>query len=272
MAFPCSMLILLQRMMCLTGLSVCVLTGSLRAEGESLSATEMAAKLGKVVEDGDSATRLRLNILPAGGGEKEVLQVQVKARRTSEKTDVLYQVLWPKDSKGRAFLIQQEGEAAPKGVAYTPPKTLVPLNESKMKDSLLGSNLAYQDVIENFFRWKNQSVTGKETVDRVECVILESKPGSKDSTPYSKVKSWIDPRRLVALRVEKYDASGKLARKIETTRVAKESGNYIPASMVVSRPGGKAVTEIEGSNIRHDVKFKDKDFTTSSLNDFRLPR
>jgi len=266
------MLCFLQRLTCLIGLSVFFLADSVRAEGEALSAADLAAHLGKVVEDGDSAIRLRLNIEPAGGGEKVVLQVQVKARRTAGKTEVLYQVLWPKDSKGRAFLIQQEGGGAPKGVTYTPPKTLIPLNKSKMKDSLLGSDLAYQDVVENFFRWDKQSLTGKETIDRVECVILESKPGSKDSTPYSKVRSWIDPRRLVALRVEKYDASGKLARKIDTTRVAKDSGNYIPASMVVRRPDGGTVTEIEGSNIRHDVKFKDKDFTTSSLNDFRLPR
>lgn len=242
-------------------------------EAEALPAADLAARLGEVVEDGDSATRLRLNIVPSGGGEKIVLQVQVKARRTADKTEVLYQVLWPKASKGQAFLIQQDHGRAPKGVAYEPStKKVTSLSQAKMKDALLGSGLAYQDVIENFFRWEEQEITGKETVDRVECVILESKPGAKDLTPYSKVRSWIDPRRLVALRVEKYDASGKLARKIDTTRVTKDSGHYIPASLVIHRPDSNTVTEIEGSNIRHDVKFSDKDFTTSALNDFRLPR
>ncbi len=243
------------------------------AEDKSLSATDMAAQLSKVVQDGDSATRMRLKIEPSGGGEKIILQVQVKARRTSKKTQVLYQVLWPKTQKGQAFLIEQELGGALKGVAYdASTKTVTTLSKDKMKGSLLGSDLAYQDVVEDFFRWQQQAITGKETVDRVECVILESKPGAKDSTPYSKVKSWIDPRRLVALRVEKYGANGKLERKIETTRVAKDSGNYIPASLIIRRPDGGTMTEIEGSNIRHDVKYKDKDFTTSALNDFRLPR
>ena len=248
-------------------------TMSAVAEEKALSATELAARLGEVVEDGDSATRLRLTIAPAGGGEKIIFQVQVKARRTSDKTDVLYQVLWPKVSKGQAFLIQQDRGGTPKGVAYdSATKKVTTLSESKMKDSLPNSDLAYQDVVENFFRWEEQKITGTEEVDRVECVILESKPGSKDLTPYSKVRTWIDPRRLVALRVEKYDASGKLARKIDTTRVTKDSGNYIPASLVVRRADGSTVTEIEGSNIRHDVKYEDKDFTTAALNDFRLPR
>lgn len=263
-----------QRMICLVGLGVFCIVISAGAEGESPSAADLAARLSGVVEDGESATRLRFNIKPANGGEKVVLQIQVKARRSAKKTDVLYQVLWPKTRKGQAFLIQQEGGGAPKGVAYDASKKKVsPLGKAQMKDALLGSDLAYQDVVENFFRWQNQSLAGKETIDRVECLILESKPGSKDSTPYSKVKSWIDLDRLVALRVEKYDASGKLARKIDTTRVAKDDDKrYIPASLVVRRPDGSTVTEIEGSNIRHDVKFADKDFTTSSLNDFRIPR
>jgi len=243
------------------------------AEEAELSAEDLAAKLGELFEDGDSATRLRLKIQPAAGGEEIVLQIQVKARRTAERTEVVYQVLWPKDRKGQAFLIQRDRGSAPKGVAYSPPKTITTLTKARMKDSLLGSDLAYQDVVENFFSWEKHSLTGKETLDRVECIILESKPGAKDSTLYSKVRSWIDPDKLVVRRVEKYDASGKLARKIDTARVARDdSKRYIPASLVIRRPDGSTVTEIEGSNIRHDVKFKDKDFTTSALNDFRIPR
>lgn len=240
---------------------------------ETLSAGDLAAQLSEAVEDGDSATRLRLKIEPSEGEGEAVMQIQVKARRSAGKTEIMYQVLWPKDRKGRAFLIQREGKGAAKGVVYTPPKTLVQLNGAKMKDPVFGSDLAYQDIVENFFNWEKQQLTGKETVDRAECVILESKPGPKDSTPYGKVRSWIDPSRLVALRVEKYDTSGKLVRTIETTRVFKDERKlYIPASMLVRRSDGGTVTEVEGSNIRRDVKFKDQDFTTKALNDYRLPR
>ncbi|MFV1994192.1 MAG: outer membrane lipoprotein-sorting protein, partial [Verrucomicrobiales bacterium] len=177
---------------------------------ETVSATDVAARLATAVTDGDSATRLRLKIEAAQGGDPTVLQVQVKARRVAGKSEVVYQVLWPKDRKGQAFLIQQEGNRAPTGFVYSPPKTLTTLTAARMKESVFGSDLAYQDVVENFFRWEKQGFSGKETVDRVECLILESRPGSKDSTSYGMVRSWIDLRRLVALRVEKYDSAGKL--------------------------------------------------------------
>lgn len=240
---------------------------------EALSAKDLAARLSGAVEDGESATRLRMKITPTQGEGETVVQVQVKARRSAAKTEIMYQVLWPKDSKGRAFLVQRAGGGKASGVAYTPPKTLDQLAGAEMNESVFGSDLAYQDIVENFFKWDQQQLAGKETVDRTECVILESKPGSGDATPYGKVRSWIDPQKLVVMKVEKYDPSGKLVRTIETTRVYKDERRiYIPASLLVRRAGSGTVTEIEGSNIRRDVKFKDQDFTTKALNDFRLPR
>ncbi|MFV1994191.1 MAG: outer membrane lipoprotein-sorting protein, partial [Verrucomicrobiales bacterium] len=101
----------------------------------------------------------------------------------------------------------------------------------------------------------------------------ESKPGSKDPSPYGMVRSWIDPRKMVAMRVEKFNKSGRLARRIDTTRVYKDDRKqYIPASLDVRRSGGASVTEIEGSNIRHDVTYTDWDFTAKALNDYRVPR
>jgi len=38
------------------------------------------------------------------------------------------------------------------------------------------------------------------------------------------VRSWIDVRRLLPLRVEKYASSGQLLRRIDTTRVVANAG------------------------------------------------
>ncbi len=64
----------------------------------------------------------------------------------------------------------------------------------------------------------------------------------------ARVRSWIDVKRLVPLRVEKYFESGQLARRIDTTRVAKDDTDRpVAASLMVRRPGQDSVTEIEGS-------------------------
>ena len=63
------------------------------------------------------------------------------------------------------------------------------------------------------------------------CVILESTPDKGEPSIYGSVRSWIDPRRLVPLRVEKYLPSGQLARRIETTRVVTDDkGRSIPGN------------------------------------------
>ena len=48
------------------------------------------------------------------------------------------------------------------------------------------------------------------------------------------MRSWIDTRRFVPLRVEKYLSSGLLARRIDTIRVANDDeGRPIPANLTV---------------------------------------
>jgi hypothetical protein len=248
---------------CLALLGLFLLTVDAKAQGEAASAADLAGKLAAAVEDGDSTTRLRLKIEPVSGGGDTVLQVQIKARRSQGSTLVFYQIFWPKERNSESFLLRQENGKSPEGYMFTPPQTMTTLGKANMSDAVFGSDLSYQDVVENFFRWQNQELAGQETVDRVDCVILDSKPGSGDSTPYSRVRSWIDTRRMVTLRVEKYDASGNVARRITTTRVTRDdSGRNVPSMLVVQRPGSATETEVEGSNLRHDVTLTDEDFPT----------
>ncbi|HEX4665826.1 MAG TPA: outer membrane lipoprotein-sorting protein, partial [Chthoniobacterales bacterium] len=101
---------------------------------------------------------------------------------------------------------------------------------------------------------------------RVNCQILESKPDSSSESIYGKVRSWIDPARLVPLRIEKYAPSGELIRRIETTRVARDDRhNSIPAGLTVRGPRQNSVTEFNGASIKHDVNFSDADFRLESV-------
>ena len=236
------------------------------AEDAAPTAQDLSARLSAAVQDGSSAFHLRMEIRPSSGAAKTTLQLQVKSRRTKAATEITYQVVWPKDRKGESFLLRRTAGQPADGAVFTPPDTLRTLSASKMQEGVFGSQLTYEDLAENFFSWENQAITGTETVDRVSCQILESKPGKNDRSSYSKVRSWIDVKKMVPVRVEKYAASGKLASRIDTTRVAKDDKDRpVPASLMVRRTGQDSVTELEGSNIKHDVTFKDADFTPEAL-------
>lgn len=231
-----------------------------------LSAPALATSLSEGIEDGSSSARLRMVV-----GDT-TFQIRLKARRTAAKSDIVYQVLFPKERKGECILLSRVRGKSPSGHVFVPPSALKSLGSGDMKSPVLGGALAYQDIIENFFRWEKQALVGKEKIGRTDCVILESKPGSGDASPYGSVKSWIDPGKLVPMRVEKYDASGKLAVRIDTEDVAKNDvGRNTPSKLVIRRTGG-GVTQIDGSNISHDVTFTDRDFTVPGFTDLRIPR
>jgi hypothetical protein len=238
-----------------------------------MSATDLAARLSAFRQDGSSYVRLRLEVKQPPGTTKIELQLQIKERRTKTATDVVYQVLWPKERKGEAVLLRKAANQPATGSLFVPPDTVRPLDTSQMKEPLFGSDLSYEDVLENFFAWEHQAIVGTEVVDRVSCQILESKPGKGQHSSYASVRSWVDPRRLVPLRVEKYFAPGRLARRIDTTQVVREDdGSYIPADLIVRRPGQDSITALDGSRIRRNVAYADQEFTPEGLKAVTTPR
>ena len=238
---------------------------NLRADSPEPSAKDIAAQLTSNLE-GSSNVRLKMEVKDsADGPSKGDFQLLIKQRRTAEATDLVYQVLYPRERKGEAVLLHQSAGHAPGGWVVVPPNKPKVLEASQMTDAFLGSSLSYADAVENVFAWKNQAVVGHETVDRADCVILESRPGEGDHSSYARARSWIDTRRTVPLRVEKYLASGRLARRIDTTRVASDEGHSVPANLTVRNEANGAVTELDGSRITHDVTFSNRDFTPEGI-------
>jgi Outer membrane lipoprotein-sorting protein len=230
----------------------------------AMSAGELAGKM-SAARQGNALIRTRLEMQSPEAG-KRVLQLQIKQRRTKTATDLVYRVLWPNERKGEAVILHQGADGAPSGSIIVPPGTVRAIKASQMDDGLFGSDLSYQDAIENFFGWQKQAIVGLETIDRVNCQILESRPGPSDVSIYAKVRSWVDPRRLVPLRVEKYSGAGELVRRIDTTRVARdERHNPIPASLTVHGLRKNSVTQLEGARIDQDIQFTDGDFTPAEV-------
>ena len=248
----------------LLSLALLILPGT--AQEAAPTAGELAKQLSTALQDGSSGVRLKLEMKAAPGAPKSVLQLQIKSRRTPASTEVLYQVLWPKERKGESFLLRKSGNQAASGTVFVPPATTQSLSAAQMQQGIFGSDLAYEDLVDNFYAWESQTLTGTETVDRVVCQVLESKPGKGERSSYAKVRSWIDPKKMVPLRIEKYTASGQVARRIDTTRVSKDdTGRPVPSTFSVVRAGQTSMTELEGSNSRHDVSFTDADFSPEAL-------
>jgi hypothetical protein len=239
----------------------------------ALSASELAAKLSLLQSDGASYVRLKLETQQPPGTKKTALQLQLKQRRSAGLIEVIYQVLWPKERQGEAVLLRKIGNQAMTGSIFTPPNTIHALEAAQMKEGLFGSDLSYADVVENFFAWDHQALTGTEIVNRVSCQVLDSKPGKGQSAGFAVVRTWVDVRHLVPMRVEKYLSSGQLARRIDTTRIANSDGSHrVPANLAVQGVKPDSLTLLEGASIDRTVSYDDRQFTVDGLRDMTVPR
>jgi len=221
------------------------------------TATELAAKLSASQQDGSSLVRLKME------ARGVTLQLQIKQRRSASATEVVYQILWPKERLGESVLLKKVGNQAATGTLFVPPATVRQLD---MKDALFGSDVSYADVLENFFAWPNQTIVGTEVVNRVSCQILESKPGKGQRSSHAAVRTWVDPKHLVPLRIEKYNTAGQVTRRIDSGRIVTDDiGRHVPTGLTVTDPSKGSSTELDGSKLKHDVNFTAEEFTADGL-------
>jgi len=225
------------------------------------SGSELAARI-HAKEEGTSYIRLRMEV------QGSVLQLQIKSRSTHAARDLVYQVLFPKERKGEAVLLHKSGGHL-SGTLFTPPDRTRTIED--LSEPLFGSDLSYEDVIDDVYAWDQQAIVGTEVIDNINCQILESKPGKGGHSSYASVRSWVDPRRFVPLRIEKYGSGGKLVRRISTTRVLLDGSDSLPANLSIRGPRG-SVTELDGSRMKRGVAYSDADFTPAGLKEVKAPR
>lgn len=232
----------------------------LRAEdAPAVSASDLAAKLSALRQDGNTYIRVRMEI--KGGSASTTLQLEIKSRRTPSASEVVYQVLFPRERKGEAVIVRKTAGSLGSVSLVSASGAVKSLESSQMTGALFDSDLSYEDSVDNFFGWEHQTIVGTEKVNGVNCQILESKPGKKDRSSYTSVKSWIDATRLVPLRVDKLVGGGRQARRIDTMSVHDDDGRYVPENLIVRRPGQETTTKFDGSRLKRGMNYSDSDFS-----------
>src|SRR5215211_8377041 len=156
------------RTACAAALFLC-LAGA-RFASAADSGAELAGKL-RAKQSGSTFARIRMQV--ASG---QTLQLQIKSRVSDASGDIVYQILFPKERKGESVLLHRSGQKF-SGTFFTPPNTLKPVGRGEIKQSLFGSELSCEDIIDNPFAWSQQAIVGTEDLDGTPCQILESKPG-----------------------------------------------------------------------------------------------
>jgi len=108
----------------------------------------------------------------------------------------------------------------------------IQLSGHMLKQSLMGSDLSYEDMMENrkLTEMYNAQVVSTDTIDGRETWILLLN-AKVDDVNYDSRKVWVDTQRYVPLREELYAKSGQLLKKTELKDVKKIDGRWYPTKI-----------------------------------------
>jgi len=176
----------------------------------------------------------------------------------------LVEYLYPVRQKGVKMLKLKD-----KLWIYTPEPTdrIVTISGHMLKQSVNGSDLSYEDMMENrsLDEMYDAKVTGSEIYNERSCWIVELTAKVPDVSYYS-MKMWVDAERWIPLKEERYAKSGKLLKRIEIPEVFQVEGRWFPKKMyfkdMLSKGHG---TEYEVESLQFDVDFPEHIFTKASL-------
>jgi outer membrane lipoprotein-sorting protein len=177
---------------------------------------------------------------------------------------VYVEYLSPAREKGKKML-----RLGDKLWTYTPEPNdrIITISGHLLRQSLMGSDLSYEDMMENHSLSESYEATviGKEEIDDRPCWVVQLRAKVEDVAYHSR-KIWVDTERWLPLQGERYAKSGKLLKTTRITRVFQVGDRWYPKKMifkdVLSRGEG---TEYIVESIDFDVQIPEHKLSKAAL-------
>lgn len=177
--------------------------------------------------------------------------------------------LSPADIKGTVSLLVEHADKDDDIWIYLPAlKKVRRMVASNKKDSFVGTDFSYGDVIGHKVGEWNHKLLGDEVVDGNPCYVIESLPKTDDiksGSGYSKRKGWIRKDNFMSVKAEFWDESGQLLKTSTLTDIRKVDPEHdkwqaMRLEAVNVQTGHRTV--IQYGNFKVNQKVKDDFFTT----------
>lgn len=238
-----------------------------------LSADEIAKKSYLTSKVADSTADSTFRLINAAGQER-VRQTGGSTKLISGTTDNMRLVtfLSPTDVQGtKTLLVEHTGKDDDMWIYLPALKKVRRLVSSNKKDSFVGTDFSYGDVIGHHPEDWNHKLLREEKVDNQDCYVMESTPKTpdiQDSSGYSKQVGWIAKDSFVAVRGEAYDLSGQLLKKFSARKIEKidpAHNKWQPMEIEAENVQSNHRTIIEFKNFKANLGVKDELFTSRYL-------
>lgn len=260
-------------LMATTAATIVPMTAAKAAADATIDAKALMARSLKATRPAQSLANGRFVLTNAAG--------QSRVRQTSSLSQLLADGVRnrrvtrfsaPADIAGTAVLtVENEGKNDDIWVYLPALKKVRRLTASARRESFVGTDFSYGDVLGHpVAEWTHRWLR-RETVGGADCDVVESRPrdpGVTVATGYGRRVSWLRKGDQVPVKTEYYDGAGKLMKIYEASDIklvdpARRS--FQPMRQVMRNMVTGHRTVIEYSNFRTNVKVSDADFQPRAL-------
>lgn len=136
---------------------------------------------------------------------------------------------------------------------YPDAEELIRMQGSMLRQSMLGSDVSYEDMTGNKDRLSNYDIEliGEESVKGNDCYVIMMTAKVR-TVPYPKEKVWIDKETFIGWKAEYFTKSGRLLKEIEILKTEEISGRLVATE---TRIVDKMKTDTETLMILNDLKI-----------------
>jgi outer membrane lipoprotein-sorting protein len=177
--------------------------------------------------------------------------------------------LEPADVKGTVSLLIEHSEKDDDIWIYLPSvKKVRRLVSSNKKDSFVGTDFSYGDVIGHKVKEWDHKLIKEEDIDGKPCYVIESTPKDasiKANTGYSKRVGWIEKDNFVTLKGVLYDEAGELLKEAKFTNYTEVDPvrhRWQAGQLEMRNVQAEHATVIHIDQLKVNIGVKDDYFTT----------
>lgn len=237
------------------------------APGDRKECGDGAALVERMLDVGEMATDVRARLLTvAPGKQRTVLQLRIRTKSAGRSVRTLIEVTSPAPRAGSLLLLADGAQL--RALVSAPPDWPAGSGEGRDDEPALdwlSPCLRAEDLAGAHYAWPVHVAEGRTSLGGRSVCVVRSDPGEKTKSPYSSVVSWIDPERLVPLRMEKTVRDDRSIVRVEHRGILAREGRWVPKEIEVTSiaTGCRSVlTALQGTS---RARLDDRIFDPSRL-------
>lgn len=221
------------------------------------------ANIAAYYQGNDGRAKVRMKIKDAQG-RKRIRQLTILRKDEKDGGNQKFLVLFsrPADVARTVFMVHKKVKGDDNRWMYLPALDLVKrIASADKRTSFVGTHFFYEDISGRGLNEDKHKLV--KTTDKY--YVIQSTPKKPGDVEFSSYKIWIDKKNYLPMKMDYFDKSKKLYRRIEALKVKDYQGHPTITKMKASdlKNGGHTISLFKG--VVYDKNLPDDIFTERSL-------